>query len=43
MALAGEVGAKGGAELSPTPKVTFRDNPSEEVRKLKLQVSTVCA
>ena len=41
--LAGEVGSKCGAELSPTPKVTFRDNPSGEVRKVKLQVSTICS
>lgn len=39
LGLGGEVGAKGGAELSPAPKVTFRDNPSGEVRRVKLQVS----
>ncbi|XP_045101276.1 protein inturned-like [Portunus trituberculatus] len=36
--LGGEVGTKSGAEVSPAPKVTFRDNPSGEVRKVKLQV-----
>ncbi|XP_050738764.1 protein inturned-like isoform X2 [Eriocheir sinensis] len=38
LGLGGEVGAKGGAELSPAPKVTFRDNPSGEVRRVRLQV-----
>ncbi|KAK3879926.1 hypothetical protein Pcinc_015568 [Petrolisthes cinctipes] len=32
-----EGGAKGGPDFSP-PKVTFRDNPSGEVRKVMLQV-----
>ncbi|KAG0713494.1 Protein inturned [Chionoecetes opilio] len=36
--LSGEGGGKGGAEVSAAPKVTFRDNPSGEVRKVKLQV-----
>ncbi|MPC96399.1 hypothetical protein E2C01_091657 [Portunus trituberculatus] len=40
--LGGEVGTKSGAEVSPAPKVTFRDNPSGEVRKVKLQVSSTC-
>ena len=41
--LGGDVGSKGGGEPSPAaPKVTFRDNPSGEVRKVKLQVSNIC-
>lgn len=32
-----EGGARGGPDFSP-PKVTFRDNPSGEVRKVMLQV-----
>ncbi|KAG7163869.1 inturned-like [Homarus americanus] len=34
----GEGGAKGGSDLASPPKVTFRDNPSGEVRKVNLQV-----
>ncbi|XP_064095515.1 protein inturned-like [Macrobrachium nipponense] len=34
----GESGPKGGPDLASAPKVTFRDNPSGEVRKVTLQV-----
>ncbi|XP_045604024.1 protein inturned isoform X1 [Procambarus clarkii] len=34
----GEGGTKGGSDLTSPPKVTFRDNPSGEVRKVNLQV-----
>ncbi|KAK8742472.1 hypothetical protein OTU49_001901 [Cherax quadricarinatus] len=34
----GEGGTKGGSDLTSPPKVTFRDNPSGEVRKINLQV-----
>ncbi|KAK7063224.1 hypothetical protein SK128_007127 [Halocaridina rubra] len=34
----GESGPKGGPDLASAPKVTFRDNPSGEVRKVHLQV-----
>ncbi|XP_027211506.1 protein inturned isoform X1 [Penaeus vannamei] len=35
----GEGGPRSGADLASAPKVTFRDNPSGEVRKVNLQVS----
>lgn len=34
----GEGGAKSGSDLTSPPKVTFRDNPGGEVRKVNLQV-----
>lgn len=38
----GEGGPRSGADLTSAPKVTFRDNPSGEVRKVNLQVSLSC-